>query len=153
MKRLRVASFNVEGLKRKLEDEDFLREIYKYDIIVLVETWLPVNQNESVHVEGFFSFSTHRKKNPRARRSSGGISVLVRTCYRKGIKFLQNEREEFLWCKLEKEYFGLLEDIYLCATYIPPYNSTFHYNLLNTNHENSFDVLQKQLLYFSKLYE
>ena len=49
-KYLKFASFNVEGLRSKLDDNNFKREISKHDFITLVETWLP--PDEQVHFEG-----------------------------------------------------------------------------------------------------
>ena len=36
---LKLFSFNVEGLKPKLEDPNFLETIQDYDISILTETW------------------------------------------------------------------------------------------------------------------
>ena len=59
-----------EGLQSKLEDPILHRNIYKYDIIVLLETWLP--QGFQVKFPGFYSYSIYRPKNPKAKRCSGG---------------------------------------------------------------------------------
>ena len=78
---------NTEGLQSKLEDPILHRDIYKYDIIVLLETWLP--RGFQVKFPGFYnSYSIYRPKNPKAKRCSGGITILVKYPLRKGIKFL-----------------------------------------------------------------
>jgi len=43
----------------------------------------------------------------------------------KGISYLERESksQNRLWLKLDKFFFGLEKDLYLCAVYIPPYNS------------------------------
>ena len=51
-------------------------EISKFDFIALVETWLPTD--EQVNFEGYTSFCLYRRKNPRAKRASGGITLLVK---------------------------------------------------------------------------
>ena len=51
---LKFASFNVEGLRNKLDDINFKNEISKFDFITLVETWLPAD--EQVNLEGYTSF-------------------------------------------------------------------------------------------------
>ena len=38
---LKFKSFNVEGLCNKLNDNNFVNSLSKYDFIALVETWLP----------------------------------------------------------------------------------------------------------------
>ena len=41
---LKFASFNVEGLCNKLDDNNFKNDISKYGFITLVETWLPTDE-------------------------------------------------------------------------------------------------------------
>ena len=69
---LRFASWNIEGLSGKLDDNDFVSNLSKCDIVSLVETWLP-NTSSNIHVDGFYSFSKCRKTvTKNSRRSSGG---------------------------------------------------------------------------------
>ena len=37
---LKILTYNVEGLKTKLDDPTFLKMLRNYDVIVLLETWL-----------------------------------------------------------------------------------------------------------------
>ena len=46
-----ILSFNVEGLKTKLDDPSFLELIQKYDIIILTETWKA--DNLKINIGGF----------------------------------------------------------------------------------------------------
>lgn len=93
---LRFGSWNVEGLSKKLSDSDF---------ISLVETWLP-RGDSAISVDGFCSFSKCRQMPNNARRNSGGVSVLVRSSLRKGVKFLDKDScEDFIWYKLDKAFF------------------------------------------------
>lgn len=64
---LKFASFDVEGLRNKLDDINFKNAISKFHFITLVETWLPTD--EQVNFEGYISFSLYRRKNPRAKRA------------------------------------------------------------------------------------
>ena len=72
---LQFQSFNVEGLVNKIKDHDFLDSIKQYDFITLVETW--VSGKISVDIEGYYCFNKFRRKAKKAKRYSGGISVLV----------------------------------------------------------------------------
>ena len=94
-KYLKFASFNVEGLRNKLDDNNFKREISKHDFITLVETWLP--PDEQVHFEGYSTFSLYRKMNPRAKRAAGGITLLIKEHLSKGVKIVKCEDDKFLW--------------------------------------------------------
>ena len=57
---LKLFSFNVEGLKPKLEDPNFLETIQDYDISILTETWK--NDPSKINIEGFWDYSQVRPK-------------------------------------------------------------------------------------------
>ena len=98
---------------RHLNNHDFISKIKDFDLISLVETWLPYG-NQKINIDGYYSYSKHRKeKAQNARRNSGGITILVKSSLKKGIKFLDREsNEEFVWWKLEK-----LIGQFTCNTY------------------------------------
>ena len=116
-----ILSFNVEGLKTKLDDPSFLELIQKYDIIILTETWKA--DTLKINIEGFWDYSQVRPKHKNAIRHSGGITVLAKNHLRFGLKLVE-DTEEFLWFRLKKSLFQLENDIFLCAAYIPPNNTT-----------------------------
>ena len=120
---MKFLCYNIEGLSGKLNNEEFLSNIVKYDFITLVETWLPDGKN--INIPGFYSFTKGRRKHKNAKRHSGGITILVRKGIRKGVKFLSSSSTRFVWCKLDKQFFSLDHDIYVCSTYIPPANSLY----------------------------
>ena len=120
-KNLKFCFFNIEGLGEKLEDEKFLEIIQKFDFITLVETWKP--EYEKISIDNFYSVSKCRSKHKRAKRHSGRITVLIRNDIRKGVKFFSSKSDRLVWCKLERSFFNLEEDIYVCSVYIPPKNS------------------------------
>ncbi len=88
---LKFCSWNIEGLSGKSDDEDFLSIIDSFDFISLVESWLSEN---TVNIQGFYSFSKCRQKSNRAGRNSGGITVLVKSELREGVKFFDKESSE-----------------------------------------------------------
>ena len=100
----------------------FRINLNKFDIVSLVETWLP-HTSSNIQVDGFYSFSKCRKTvSKNSRRSSGGITIFVKSTLRKGIKFLDKESsEEFVWYKMDKTFFKLKHDIFICTVYIPPH--------------------------------
>ena len=146
---LKIGTWNIEGLSTKLDDTDLISIISNFDIISLVETWLPYGQK--FDIPGFYSFSKCRKKlSHRSCRSSGGISILVKSCLKKGIKILdKNSDEEFVWWRLDKTFFKLLHDIFICSVYIPPQNFSLE-KRCDTNH---FERLQEKNYKFSRLGE
>ena len=68
----------MEGLTSKLKDSEFCDSLKKFDFITLVETWFPVNK--TINIEGYYCYNRSRPKAKKARRYSGGISVLVKNC-------------------------------------------------------------------------
>ena len=142
---LKFFSFNIEGLCSKLEDHNLIEELGNYDIITLVETWLPTNRN--IDLPGFYAFSKNRVKHKLAKRHSGGITVLIRTQLKKGVTFLSSKSTQFVWFQLKKEYFGTPRDIFVCATYIPPQSSK-HFN---QETEYPFDELNSQILKYKNM--
>ena len=57
---LKLSSFNVEGLKPKLEGPNFLETIQDCDISILTETWK--NDPSKINIEGFWDYSQVRPK-------------------------------------------------------------------------------------------
>jgi len=123
-KDIRIFSFNVEGLASGLEDTNLLRLMHKNDICLLQETW---KRDESkINLPGWWDFSQVRPKIKKAGRHSGGISVLCKNEFRAGIKIVESI-EGFVWIKLDAKFFGLINDLFVCATYIPPQYSENQY--------------------------
>ena len=74
---IRFCSFNIEGLKNKLEEKEFYDTTSKFDFITLVETWLP--DQYKIDMTNFYVYSKYQKKHKKARRYSGGISMVITT--------------------------------------------------------------------------
>ena len=125
---LSITSWNVNGLSEnffmgnKLSNSDFLRFFNHCDIIVLTETW----RSDEISLPGYEFFTNPSKKHHRKKngRSSGGIALGFRTTFKKGIQ-LVSYHTNFLWCKIDKTYFAIDQDIFLCAIYVPPRDSPY----------------------------
>ena len=65
---LKLFSFNVKGLKPKLEDPNFLETTQDYD--TSTETWK--NDPSKINIEGFWDYSQVQPKYRNAIRHSGG---------------------------------------------------------------------------------
>ena len=120
-----ISSWNVQGLGDKCRDEDFMSSL-KYDINILLETWK--GTDSEFNVPNFNVFQKCRKKKRRSRRYSGGIIVLFKSEYRKAISEVPNitSSENRLWFKLDAGFFGFKKDLFVCACYIPPINSSYN---------------------------
>ena len=142
---LKFQSFNVEGISNQLKNDVFLSSIKKFDFISLVETWLPERSN--INIEGYYCFNKCRRKARKARRYSGGICILVKKTLRKGVQFFSSNSDRFVWWKLDKQFFNMEEDIYVCSVYIPPSNSK-HFGQSSID---PYSELQSNLIKYSKL--
>ena len=135
-----ISAWNVHGLGDKMEDELFTGRI-KNDINILLETWK--GENKELTIPGFNTISKVRKKKKRSKRYSGGIIIFYKKSIKKGLTYIKNgtSSNNRLWMKLDKTFFGLENDIYLCAIYIPPITSN-HY-------DNDFINLEREINNFS----
>ena len=65
--KLSFISFNVHGsLTEKLKNKEFVRSIFKSDVILLCETWS--NKLDDLDVDGYVRISKTRKLKKRAKR-------------------------------------------------------------------------------------
>lgn len=125
-KDIRILSWNIHGLARKINDPDFINIVTDYDLVFLSETWLSksvslnldLNGYESIHVYG------NKTRNVRKGRYSGGITVYYRHELNNCITVLEKNQNGIIWLELCKDLFNFAENVYLCCTYIPPSNST-----------------------------
>ena len=141
---LKILNFNIEGLSRGLEDPTLINLIYEHDICILTETW---KKDESkINLPGYWDFSQVRPKHRKAGRHSGGISVLCKEKYRPGLKILHTS-EGFIWVKLESTFFSLVNDLFICATYIPPQYTTN----ISCKKIDYFSVLNECIMKYSAL--
>ena len=118
---LSVASWNVRGIQSqnfsKLDDETFLKEISKHDIIALQETHMKLDMH--FHIPGYIVYQANR---PQAH---GGVAFVIKEEFKNCVESIKAKCNDLLWLRLKKEYFKLQEDIYLCSVYISPSNSTY----------------------------
>ena len=117
---LKFLSFNVEGLESMLLDPAFNNLINLHDICILVETMR--KDDSKLNLENFWDVSQVRPKDKKMGRYAGGITILVKSHLHKGVKVAHNS-EGLLWIRLRKDFFKLQNDIFVCATYIPPQSS------------------------------
>ena len=117
---LKLLSFNVEGLDSMLLDPNFLDMINKHDICILTETMR--KDDSKLNLNGFWDFSLVRPKEEKAGRYSGGITILVKSPLRKGIK-IAHSSEGIVWLRLFQNEFKMKNDLFICAAYIPPQNA------------------------------
>ena len=139
---LDLLSFNVEGLDSMLEDPSFTSLVDSHDICFLTKTMR--KEDTKLNIDGFWDFSQIRPKTKKKGRFSGGITVLAELDIRPGIKIVDSS-EGFVWIKLDKVFFNFINDLYICAVYIPPKNSSKEINLKTDYFHSLLEFINKYI--------
>ena len=125
-----ILSWNIKGYREtidgiginKLGEEEVRNKLQEYDIVCLQETHLEKESADEVSIPGFNQLHHCRKRNIKARKASGGISIYVKEHLRKYIKFTSNNNSDIAWMKVNQ---GKGENLFIGCVYIPPENSTY----------------------------
>ena len=96
----------MNGLRRKLDDIDFIDYLKSCDITFLSETWLNEKHTENLTLQGFESTHVFGQKRTGVKkgRLSGGLSVYFKTDLKKNISVIETNKSGILWLKINKLY-------------------------------------------------
>ena len=117
---IRIGSWNVNGLRNKLNDPDFIDMLKEFDICFLQETWM----NTDIQIDSFCSFNLYATRIHSKGRCSGGMVALVKQNIRKKVKFV-GKKEYGIWLKVNKDIINDEKHLYIGGVYIPPSNSKY----------------------------
>ena len=146
MDSISIAAWNICGIQNKISDPDFLYELKSHDIVILGETFA---KSDSLHVEGFKCKNIfYSKKHKKAKRHSGGVSVLIKDSISNFVTPIRTTGEHFIWLKISQQLTGYPMDMFCCCAYIPPYGSPYYATHPDCN---LFDSLNADLTHFSNL--
>ena len=121
--KITLGALNCQGLKDKVDQPIFTDLINKMDIMGVCETWLNTETAKDIFLPGYNFYPFNRKKTEGAVR--GGIGIFLKKELKKYVKIRSDlSCENFMWCKVKKEYLGYHDDLYICVVYIPPEYST-----------------------------
>ena len=70
---------------------------------------------------------------------------LIRNTVRNGIKILKNTNSEYQWIQLTKNFFQLEKDIFICFSYISPFN------FQNKSDTDSLDAIFRDINVFKNV--
>lgn len=116
----------------------------KFDIFCLTETHC--ESTDFLSVPGFHIVHNNRPRSKNAPHAFGGLAVGVKTLLVKGVTFLKSTHSEYMWFKLNKRFFGLDKDIYICNVYISPIRSSF-----SPKRDDIFGLIEEDIVRFSAL--
>ncbi len=150
---IKTGSLNLQGdAQRKLSNVDVKNFVHKLDIVCLQETWL--TDRDGVANNGYNMHRSDRKKNKRRYCGSGGVITLCREYYESGVTKINSKSSDLMWMKLDRTYFNLARDIYLCNCYIPPYAGSSYNNAITNNEHREeanshIEILKKEVELYS----
>ena len=127
----------MQGIKSKIDDNDFLNYINEFDVLLFTECWN--SQISNIEIKNFESISCSRPKcNAKAKRNSGGIIVYYKEQLSKFIEVVNIDNKGIMWFKLKDNESGSSEDKYICVCYIPPEDSNVYKNVNSPLYEFDF---------------
>ena len=144
-------SWNIQGIRSKLDDCDFLNFISDYDILLFSECWNSKTSN--INIDGYCNFNCPRPKfNRKAKRDSGGVIVYFKNKFVNHIELVNVNQNGIIWFKLKKTFLLTENDVYICLTYIPPMDSQVYKNINSTLFEfDFFQHLSNDIRHYSNL--
>ena len=126
-------------MSSKCQDSKFKQLLLNYDIIGLLETWLPdVNDCDNM-LPGYKAFSTAARRIGKRGRCSGGVKVFVRENILKYIDYLDSPFPFGVTLKIDRALFG--KDVIFMIVYLPPENSKAY----TVNEPNGMWVLEEEI--------
>ena len=143
--RLSIGSMNVQGsLNQKCSTSDLINIITKHDIMCLQESWLtPADKAE---FRGYHWFRSDRKKQKRKKQNPrGGIITFFKSDIQQGLTKFQSKNQDCMWVKLDRQFFGLDQDVYLCNAYIVPRNSPY----FKQGDTDALSILKEEIITYS----
>lgn len=113
---------NVFGLKKKLYCPDFVDLLSESDVFILSETKLDDADSGAINdILLKLGFDVHMKNRAKiTSHKSGGILVGIKREIAKYCRIIESRSKACLWFILDKQLFGLDQDVLYGAVYIPP---------------------------------
>ena len=146
---LKILTWNVNGMKLKICEHDFLQYISQYDLVFLSETWVSKTEHINLDINGYICDFIPGNKTRRSRkgRFRGGISLYFKSYLKNYITVLEKHQSGIFWIKLSSELFSFDDDVYLCNLYNPPSSS----NVLKSFDIDLYDLLETGIIKYNTL--
>ena len=119
------AYYKVNNFKvNKLQGHYFMETLNNHDILCLQETLCGPGDGPADHLTQFASIP-HCRKISSNNRHFGGMLLLIRKTIRKGVKVRSVSDKDILGISLDKDFFGLPNNITVWFVYAPPISSPY----------------------------
>ena len=124
-----ILSWNINGLRKKLTDFEFIAYLERFDIFSVIETWENVESDDISNLfPNHFSIFCAAKKVSKFGRAMGGIIVFIKKQYKQFISEINVACTFSIFVTCKKTMFGYDKDLLLAFTYLPPQGSPFYDN-------------------------
>ena len=133
-------SWNVNGLKNKTTDIDFMQFCNTFDIIGTTETW-SIDENDFSHMFVDYDVFACNGEKPKRGRIAGGVAIFLKHDLIGGVKLLNTKQSDSVFLLLDKQFFGFTNDIVFGVVYLPPIDSKRHERKSDLNFDSLEDVL------------
>ena len=98
---MKIGFWNVAGIKKKLEEEDFRLYLMKFDIFGVAETW--VGENENIQLAGFTVITKGKFKKGKRGRQAGGLAIFINNSSKIKFELIEGKVEEIMWVRIRKK--------------------------------------------------
>ena len=148
-----IASWNINGLGDKQDslfhstkstDDIFLKRIAGCDLVFLLETHC--DENEHIDIPGFITRNFNKHDCKQNGNIDGGIAILVKPHIMQGVSLIDTTNRDYIWLKLDRNFFGLEKDIYVCCAYLPHERSCY----IDKHELDIVDVIESEIEKYSK---
>ena len=140
---LKILVWNIQGLGSKFDSHDLLKQVSNFDVVIFLET---MKLDNFCPDTGSYIFKHFQRKyqNPRARKPSGGIGVLIKSkLYEDKTVTIVKNADFIVWLKINRKN---RPDLFLGGVYIPPQDSTSMFS--NYTDNNAFHLIQEDVTRF-----
>ena len=122
---LKILSWNVQELRSKLNDSDFIQFVNEHEIIGIYETWI-INYDYVIDkLKNFICYYVPGRKYTKQGRAGGGILVLVAKRIANFVKCIDKSGIA-IYVNIDKYLCNMHNDLVLVFAYIPPEGSPFY---------------------------
>jgi hypothetical protein len=119
---LEVGCINIEGLKRKINNKDFLDLRKTIDVCGLAESWA---RFEIDNMKGYTSYIKGRNKTARFGRNTGRLVVYVKNSIGKKVIGIATEMKEVIWIGVKSKTNPCIK-VCISLVYKAPQNSRWY---------------------------
>ena len=143
IRRIKIGSWNCEGLFEKLGLNGVSEYINTLDIAVLGETFTFSSFDFNIKFGEFIALHEPAKKFNIRGRPSGGLVVLVRKTLERYITVIETKISHVISFKIAKECLNLAKDIIFIGTYVHPTDSVFY---SDEDHDCTLEAVEQFML-------